>query len=155
MKFGVSAKLNTDLLKLVSFLTNSLSVSKELSIRTALPKSINIIAAQTENQYLKSIFYNVNRDLEEGLNFSSSLSKYPEVFDDLFVNVVRSGEATGNLEMVLNRLSEKITKDQSLSSKIMSALIYPIFSGSNPASFKASLIEGTILSPSAGKSVIW
>ena len=105
----------------------SSQLSTMISAGLALPKAVNIIAAQTENQYLKSIFYNVNRDLEEGLNFSSSLAKYPEVFDQLFVNVVRSGESTGNLEMVLDRLAKKLENDQNLSSKLMSALIYPAF----------------------------
>lgn len=102
-------------------------LSTMVSAGLPLPKAINIIAAQTSNQYLKSIFYNINRDLEEGLNFSSSLAKYPQVFDQLFVNVVRSGESTGNLETVLLRLSKKIEQDQHLSGKLLSALIYPAF----------------------------
>jgi len=105
----------------------SSQLSTMISAGLSLPKSINIIAAQTTNQYLKSIFYNVNRDLEEGLNFSSSLSKYPDIFDELFVNVVRSGESTGNLESVMERMSEKIDKDSGLSSKLLSALTYPLF----------------------------
>lgn len=105
----------------------SSQLSTMISAGLALPKAVNIIAAQTDNQYLKTIFFNINRDLEEGLNFSSSLSKYPEVFDELFVNVVRSGESTGNLEIVLDRLSKKIDADQSMSSKLATALIYPIF----------------------------
>src|SRR5450631_1815691 len=48
----------------------SSQLSTMISAGLSLPKSINIIAAQTDNQYLKSIFYNINRDLEEGLNFS-------------------------------------------------------------------------------------
>jgi len=102
-------------------------LSTMISAGIALPKAVNIIAAQTENQHLKSIFYNVNRDLEEGLSFSSSLAKYPEVFDDLFVNVIRSGESTGNLETVLKRLAEKLENDYTLSSKLLSSLIYPAF----------------------------
>ncbi|MCX6810202.1 MAG: type II secretion system F family protein [Candidatus Berkelbacteria bacterium] len=105
----------------------SSQLSTMVSAGLSLPKSISIIAAQTENQYLKSIFYNVNRDLEEGLNFSSSLAKYPDVFDELFINIVRSGESTGNLETVMLRMSEKIDKDQSLSAKLFSAMIYPMF----------------------------
>jgi type IV pilus assembly protein PilC len=105
----------------------SSQLSTMISAGLSLPKSVNIIAAQTENQYLKSIFYNINRDLEEGLNFSSSLSKYPDVFDELFVNVVRSGESTGNLEIVLASMANKIDNDQSVSSKLLSTLIYPIF----------------------------
>ena len=105
----------------------SSQLSTMISAGLTLTKAVNIIAAQTENQYLKSIFYNINRDLEEGLSFSSSVAKYPNVFDELFVNVVRSGESTGNLEAVLARMAEKIEKDQSLSSKLFAALIYPIF----------------------------
>lgn len=105
----------------------SSQLSTMISAGLALPKAVNIIAAQTSNQYLKTVFFNINRDLEEGLSFSSSLSKYPEVFDELFVNVVRSGETTGNLELVLDRLSQKLDAEQSMSSKLFSALIYPIF----------------------------
>jgi type IV pilus assembly protein PilC len=105
----------------------SVQLSTMISAGLSLPKSVNIIAAQTDNQYLKSIFYNINRDLEEGLNFSSSLAKYPDVFDELYVNIVRSGESTGNLETVLARISDKLDSDQSLSSKLWSSLAYPIF----------------------------
>jgi len=105
----------------------SSQLSTMISAGLALPKAVNIVAAQTDNQYLKSIFYNINRDLEEGLSFSSSLSKYPEVFDDLFVNVVRSGESTGNLEKVLSGLASKLENDQNLSSRLVSALVYPAF----------------------------
>lgn len=105
----------------------SSQLSTMISAGLSLTKAVNIIAAETDNQYLKSIFYNINRDLEEGLSFSSSLTKYPNVFDELFINVVRSGESTGNLEAVLARIAVKIEKDQSLSSKLFSALIYPVF----------------------------
>jgi len=105
----------------------SSQLSTMISAGLGLPKAVNIIAAQTDNQYLKSIFYNINRDLGEGLNFSSSLAKYPEVFDELFVNVVRSGESTGNLEMVMDRLSKKMENDQNMSSKLISVLMYPAF----------------------------
>lgn len=118
------------LIKKVSLKDKSMfcsQLSTMVSAGLALPKAVNIIAAQTSNQYLKTIFYNINRDLGEGLSFSSSLSKYPEVFDELFVNVVRSGETTGNLELILDRLSKKIDADQRMSSQVLTALIYPIF----------------------------
>lgn len=120
--FGLRKKVS---IKDKSIFSNQLSTM--ISAGLALPKAVNIIAAQTSNQYLKTVFFNINRDLEEGLSFSSSLSKYPEVFDELFVNVVRSGETTGNLELVLDRLSQKLDAEQSMSSKLFSALIYPIF----------------------------
>jgi len=120
--FGVRKKVS---LRERAVFSNQLSTM--ISSGLSLPKAVNIIAAQTTNQYLKSIFYNINRDLEEGLNFSSSLAKYPTVFDELYVNIVRSGESTGNLELVLSRISEKLDKDQSLTAKLASALIYPMF----------------------------
>lgn len=105
----------------------SSQLSTMISAGLSLPKSVNIIAAQISNQYLKSIFYNINRDLEEGLSFSSSLAKYPDVFDQLYVNIVRSGESTGNLETVMIRLAEKIDKDSNLTAKLFSAMVYPLF----------------------------
>lgn len=102
-------------------------LSTMISAGLPLTKAISVIAAESGNNFLKSIFYNINRDLEEGENFSDSLAKYPEVFDQLFVNVIRSGETTGNLELVLDRLATKIENDNRTNSKIISALIYPAF----------------------------
>ena len=102
-------------------------LSTMISAGLALPKAINILAAQMEKQWFKSILYNVNRDLEEGLNFSTSLAKYPEVFDDLFVNIIRSGESSGNLETVLSNLADKVEGDYNLLSSVKSALYYPAF----------------------------
>lgn len=102
-------------------------LSTMISAGLALPRCLNIIAAQTDNQYLKTVYYNVSRDLEEGTNFSVALDKHPEVFDRLFVSVVHSGESTGNLDTVLLGLSKKLENDQNISGKLLAALVYPSF----------------------------
>ena len=120
--FGLGKKVT---IRDKSMFTNQLATM--ISAGLSLPRAVNIVAAQNDNQLIKSVFYNINRDLEEGLSFSSSLAKYPKVFDDLYVNVVRSGESTGNLETVLESLAKKLENDQNLSSKLISALLYPVF----------------------------
>jgi type IV pilus assembly protein PilC len=76
---------------------------------------------------LKSAYYAVYKDIEEGYAFSTALSKHPDVFDRIFVSVSRSGETTGNLEAVLSQLADKYENDSNFSGKIKSALYYPIF----------------------------
>ena len=120
--FGLGKKVT---IRDKSMFTNQLATM--ISAGLSLPRAVNIVAAQNDNQLIKSVFYNINRDLEEGLSFSSSLAKYPKTFDDLYVNVVRSGESTGNLETVLESLAKKLENDQNLSSKLISALLYPVF----------------------------
>lgn len=120
--FGLGKKVT---IRDKSMFTNQLATM--ISAGLSLPRAVNIVAAQNDNQLIKSVFYNINRDLEEGLSFSSSLAKYPKAFDDLYVNVVRSGESTGNLETVLESLAKKLENDQNLSSKLISALLYPVF----------------------------
>jgi len=66
-------------------------------------------------------------DIEAGYSFSTALSKYPDVFNRIFVNAVRAGEATGKLEEVLLQLADTLEKDQNLSAKIKGALFYPAF----------------------------
>jgi len=67
----------------------------------------------------------VKEDVEGGSNLSESLSHQPHVFDKLFINMVRAGEAGGVLDMVLSRLADYREKSQNLQNRILSALAYP------------------------------
>lgn len=81
---------------------------------------------QPENHQLKIVLREVIASVESGKTFSDSLAKFPKVFDNLFVNMVRAGEAGGVLETVLNRLAEFSEKAQRLKRKVKSAMTYPI-----------------------------
>jgi type IV pilus assembly protein PilC len=91
-----------------------------------LPKAIGVIASQTSNEFIKSIYYKLVDDLERGQSFSVVLSQFPRFFTPVMVAVIRSGEQTGNLEEVLKQLSIQMERDSRLISKIKNAMIYPI-----------------------------
>jgi type IV pilus assembly protein PilC len=68
----------------------------------------------------------VRRDIEAGESLSAALARHPRVFSDLYVNIVRSGEATGNVERALNDLVEQLEWQAELSGRIREVMTYPI-----------------------------
>ncbi len=98
-------------------------------IESGLPltKAISIQVTQTEAEHLKSIYQDIYTDLQEGHAFSTALSKYPEAFDQVFVSVVKSGETTGNLEIVLKQMADRYESDYTFISQVKSAMYYPVF----------------------------
>ena len=92
-----------------------------------LSKALSIVAKQARNEKLKSTYYAIYKDIEEGYAFSTALSKHPEVFDRILISVTRSGETTGNLEVVLTQIADKYENDNDFVGKIKSALYYPVF----------------------------
>lgn len=98
-----------------------------ISAGLTLNKAISILASQARNDRLKRIFLAIYKDLEDGLAFSSALSKHPEAFDRVFVSIVKSGETTGNLELVMDQMANRLENDSDFIGKIRSALYYPLF----------------------------
>ncbi len=92
-----------------------------------LTKSISLQAIQAGSDHLKKIYQDLYTDLEEGHTFSTALSKHPEAFDQVFISVVKSGETTGNLEIVLTQMAKRYESDYTFVSQIKSAMYYPIF----------------------------
>jgi type IV pilus assembly protein PilC len=92
-----------------------------------LDNAINLVRSQTKNVAFKKILEEVYRDIEKGEALSASLAKHPKVFDDVFVAIVSSGEATGRIEKVLENLATRMETMDSFQSKVKSALAYPIF----------------------------
>jgi len=91
----------------------------------SLPRAIASLAAQTENPKFKKALSGISEKVIRGQNLSDSLKDYPEVFPELFQNMVKVGEESGTLEEVLKNLSQQLEKEEGLKSKIKGALIYP------------------------------
>lgn len=106
-------------------------MSRQLStmIDATLPlvKALRILIKQTINPKLKKVVSSLADDVEGGARLSVALSKYPKVFDDFFVSIVRSGETSGQLAEVLNYLADQLEKDYDLRAKVKGAMIYPAF----------------------------
>ena len=87
--------------------------------------SLNIIAKQVSSRRLHEVITDLTKNMEAGLSFHEAMALHPKVFSDLWVNLVESGEASGNLAIVLSRLAAYLEKLVEFKRKIVSALIYP------------------------------
>ena len=106
-------------------------MSRQLStmIVAGLPivESLHVLASQTQNERLQEIIDEIARDVEGGTKFSVALAQYPKVFSDFYINMIKSGESSGQLGKSLLYLSDELEKNYDLSNQVKSALIYPIF----------------------------
>ncbi|MFH1610770.1 MAG: type II secretion system F family protein [Patescibacteria group bacterium] len=92
----------------------------------SLGQALRAITKQSSNKKLKNILKDVTRKVEKGDAFSKSLATYPKTFNDLFVSMVASGEASGNLEEILLQVHKQLKRSHALISKVRGAMIYPI-----------------------------
>ncbi|MFN9039686.1 MAG: type II secretion system F family protein, partial [Planctomyces sp.] len=88
-------------------------------------RSLRILEGQSRPGALKNAVMDVIEDIEGGNTLSEAMAKQPKAFDNLYVNMVKAGEAGGALEVILQRLAEFKEKAQSLKRKIVGAMIYP------------------------------
>lgn len=88
-------------------------------------KGLETLAMQQKNLYFKEIITELKRKVEAGSSLSEGMSEYPKIFGNLYLQMVRSGEQSGNLDIVLKRLANYLEKIVALKSKIKHAMIYP------------------------------
>ena len=88
-------------------------------------KSLDVISKQVSSRRLYSVIRDLQKNMEQGLSLHEAMSKHSKVFSDLWVNLVESGEAGGNLPVVLSRLASYLERNASFKKRIISALIYP------------------------------
>ena len=89
-------------------------------------RSLRILEGQSKPGPLKNSLISVIDDVESGNTLSEAMAKQPKAFDNLYVNMVKAGEAGGALEVILQRLAEFKEKAQSLKRKVQGAMIYPV-----------------------------
>ncbi|KZX78997.1 type II secretion system protein F [Oleiphilus sp. HI0009] len=91
-----------------------------------LIQSFDIVAEGLENPTLRDLVLDIKTDVAAGNNFAGALKKHPQYFDDLFVNLVDSGEKSGALETMLDRVATYMEKTETLKKKVKKAMTYPI-----------------------------
>jgi type IV pilus assembly protein PilC len=96
-------------------------------INAGLPliQCLELLAQQEQNKTFAQIITAIKEDIEGGSTLSDALRKYPNIFDDLFVNLVAAGESGGILDVILQRLSNYMEKAMKLKSKVKGAMTYP------------------------------
>jgi len=90
-------------------------------------RAFRLIAAESENTTLQKKLTEVSDDIQGGLPISEALNKHPSIFSDFYVNMVRAGEESGKLSDSFLYLADYLDRSYELTSKIKSALTYPIF----------------------------
>jgi type II secretory pathway component PulF len=106
-------------------LSRTLSVMMSASV--PLVDSLKNISLQTQNPKLKQVLLDVTSEVEAGARLSDALERHPKIFSSFFVNMIRSGETSGQLEEILEYLADQQEKDYDLASKVRGAMMYPAF----------------------------
>jgi type IV pilus assembly protein PilC len=109
--------------KMVTF-TRQLSILQDAGL--PILRSLKILEEQAQPGALKNGLIDVCDEIEGGASLSEAMSKVPKVFDRLYVNMIKAGEAGGSLEVILRRLAEFRERTQSLKNKIVGAMLYPV-----------------------------
>jgi len=91
-----------------------------------LIRGLRILTKQTKNTQLREALTGMGVAVEGGSTFSEALAQYPKIFDHLYVNMAKAGEAGGVLEQSLTRLAEFLEKAEKIKNKVKSAMTYPI-----------------------------
>jgi type IV pilus assembly protein PilC len=117
--------LKREKVKLKELAIYSRQLSVLIDAELPLIQSLGILEEQQKNKYFKEVIKTVKEDVEAGSTLHQAKRKHPKAFDDLFCNLVASGEQSGSLDVMLRRLAEFIEKIVKLRSQVRQASIYP------------------------------
>lgn len=111
--------------KLKDLVVFTRQLSTMISAGVPLTRSMATLQTQTESKYFRQVLANIMKEVESGQPLGDSFAKYPNVFSEVYVNMVRAGEAGGILDEILKRLASQVEQDASMRKKIKSAMMYP------------------------------
>ena len=109
----------------LSAMTRQLSIL--LGSGITLIASLEALVIQITNPLFKKVLAQIKESVNEGNSLAFSLSQHPKVFSQIYINMVRAGETSGTLDLVLDRLSELIEHQQALKARLKAAMAYPVF----------------------------
>jgi general secretion pathway protein F len=90
-----------------------------------LAETLKAMVEQAEQRSTETMFREIRERINQGASLADALSDHPQMFSELYVNMVRAGEATGNVDVVLKRLADYLQSQRALRRKVVSALTYP------------------------------
>jgi len=118
--------LKREKVKLKDLAVYSRQLSVLIDAELPLIQSLGILEEQQKNQYFKNVIKTVKEDVEAGSTLNQAKRKHPKAFDDLYCNLIASGEQSGSLDVMLRRLAEFIEKNVRLRAKVKQAMVYPV-----------------------------
>ena len=108
----------------IAMLTRQLATMMKAGV--PLVQSFDIVADGLENKGLQELVMSIRNDISSGTSFAGALRRHPKYFDDLYCNLVDSGEKAGALEQMLDRIATYLEKTELLKKKVKKAMTYPI-----------------------------
>ncbi|HUS73913.1 MAG TPA: type II secretion system F family protein [Sedimentisphaerales bacterium] len=117
VEFGPSRK---DILNF----TNQLAVMVRAGI--SIPEVLESIAQQNDNEKFKAVIIDLKNQIEAGQSFSQALAEHPQVFSNLYINMVAAAEVSGSLSEMLQKLAEYLDRESETGAQVKSACVYPI-----------------------------
>jgi type IV pilus assembly protein PilC len=112
--------------KLQDLVVFTRQLSTMISAGVPLARSLSALQGDAENPYMREVLGSVTKDVEGGMALGDAFAKFPSVFSEVYVNMVRAGEEGGILDEILKRLALQVEQDASIRKKIKSAMMYPI-----------------------------
>jgi type IV pilus assembly protein PilC len=111
-------------LKTIAVFNRQLSVMFNAGL--PITQAIGILGNQQKDKFFQGVLLEVRKDVEAGSNLSNAMRKHPKVFNELYTSMIQAGEASGNLDTILLRLSQYVENMNKLIGKVKSAMAYPI-----------------------------
>ncbi|PIP17412.1 MAG: hypothetical protein COX44_00035 [Candidatus Portnoybacteria bacterium CG23_combo_of_CG06-09_8_20_14_all_37_13] len=110
-------------------LTEKMLFTKNLAVMAksgiSLPRALEILSAQIKHPYFKKAILASRKSIQEGLSLTDAFSRHARVFNQFYINMIKVGEMSGNLEHVLNILAIQMKKEHQLMTQVRGAMIYP------------------------------
>ena len=142
----LSMEINIGPLKIagkdLTILTRQLAILLEAGL--PLVRALRTLEKQAKNPAVRKILGKIAASVEGGAGFSEALAQFPTSFDNLYVNMVRAGEASGKLDLILNRLAAFREKAAKIAGKVKSAMTYPIIVLTIAILMTAGLMVGVV-----------
>lgn len=123
---GIDFKKYFEKVKVTDVANMTRQLSTLLNANVPLVDSLGALVEQIDNEKLKSAISEVRERVKEGARLADSLKAYPEIFGNLYINMVHAGEISGALDVVLARLADFTESQARLNSKVKGALTYPV-----------------------------
>ncbi len=107
----------------VVMFTRQLSIMIDANVSPA--EALDTLASQVKKETFKEKIYNISKDVRGGSLLSKAFGRYPEIFSNFYINMIKSGEVSGDLPRILQRVAEHLESEYSIRSKTVGAMIYP------------------------------
>jgi general secretion pathway protein F len=111
-------------LEVVAAITRQLGTL--LAAGIPMTEALKAVIDQADTRRIETMFREIRERITQGVSMGDALADYPQLFSELYVNMVKAGEATGQVDIVLSRLADFLQSQRALQRKVVSALTYPI-----------------------------